>query len=150
MGGNRGEPGIDGPVGDEGPPGVRGPPGLTGDQGRPGDCGRPGREGPKGERGETGPQGNRACTGAPGKQGLMGPQGAKGPPAENCQWWQWEKIQELVQEHCPCGDNDCTYWTENHLNPNTSSCLESYSQTEQCKHDHHNWWQVAKDSYQGC
>lgn len=149
--GNRGPTGVPGIKGPVGATGVRGPPGQLGERGDYGDCGRPGRDGVRGEKGDQGEIGFPGCTGPRGKQGPIGKKGPKGDPPARCDWWKWEHLNDLVQEHCACGSNECTYWTDNHINPNTSSCLEKFSVGNQCVHDHHNWWKkTATDYGVGC
>ncbi|MCI8423761.1 MAG: hypothetical protein HFF50_09580 [Lawsonibacter sp.] len=65
-----------GEKGDPGPQGPKGDPGETGPQGPKGDPGETGPQGPKGDPGETGPQGPK------GDPGETGPQGPKGDPGE--------------------------------------------------------------------
>src|SRR5262245_26230045 len=80
--GERGEPGLIGPMGEKGERGDAGAAGEQGPQGPPGEVGAVGERGAAGPPGEPGKAGERGEMGEVGPQGLLGPQGERGLPGE--------------------------------------------------------------------
>jgi len=148
--GNRGEPGEPGLEGERGENGIVGVQGARGATGSYGDYGPRGDRGIKGDPGPPGPPGMVGLTGRQGECGRPGPKGEPGPNPSKCSWYTWEYIDDLVEKHCPCDQNSCYYWTNNHMHPKTTACMESFRDQKDCKVDHHdNWWTAALNS-QGC